>query len=40
MANIQVAIQGIDAIASSEELLALDEISGNWQRVDEVERGE
>ncbi len=40
MAKIQVEIQGTDAITASEELFALAEISGNWQRVDEVERGE
>ena len=40
MANIQIEIQGNDAIAASEELFSLAEISGNWQRVDEVERGE
>ena len=40
MANIQIEIKGNEAIAASEELFSLAEISGNWQRVDEVERGE
>ena len=40
MADIQIEIQGTDAIAASEELFTLPQISGNWQRVDEVERGE
>ncbi|MDJ0581031.1 hypothetical protein [Crocosphaera sp.] len=40
MADIQIEIQGTDAIAASEELFSLPQISGNWQRVDEVERGE
>ncbi len=40
MADIQVEIQGTDAIAAREELFSLPEISGNWQRVGEVERGE
>ncbi|MGK7894421.1 MAG: hypothetical protein AB4372_12550 [Xenococcus sp. (in: cyanobacteria)] len=38
MANIQVEIQGNDAIAASEELFSLAEISGNWQTVDDTEK--
>ena len=40
MADIQIEIQGTDAIAASEELFSLPEIAVNWQRVGEVERGE
>ncbi len=40
MADIQIEIQGTDAIAASEELFSLPEIAGNWQGVGEVERGE
>ena len=40
MADIQIEIQGTDAIAASEDLFSLPEIAGNWQRVGEVERGE
>ena len=38
MADIQVEIQGTDAIAASEELFSLTEISGNWQTVAETEK--
>ena len=38
MADIKVEIQGTDAIAASEELFSLTEISGNWQTLDETER--
>ena len=38
MADIQIEIQGTDAIAASEELFSLEEISGNWQRVGEAEK--
>ena len=38
MADIQIEIQGTDAIAASEELFSLPEISGNWQTVGETEK--
>jgi hypothetical protein len=37
MANIQLEIQGQDAIAATEELLSMPELSGTWETVGENE---
>ena len=38
MPNIQIEIQGQDAVAATEELFATAEIEGNWETEKEVER--
>jgi len=42
MANILIEIQGQDAVAATEELLAISGISGSWEAAgeEETERGE
>lgn len=38
MSNILVEVQGADAIAATEELLAIPELSGSWETEEEAER--
>jgi hypothetical protein len=38
MSNIQIEIQGQDAVAATEELFATAEIEGDWETEKEVER--
>ena len=37
---MKLEIQGRDAVAAAEELLAIEGLSGSYETVDEVERGE
>lgn len=38
MADILIEVQGTDAIAATEELMAIPEISGSWETEEEAER--
>jgi hypothetical protein len=38
MSNILIEVQGTDAIAATEQLLAIPELDGTWETSDEVER--
>ncbi len=38
MADIQLEIQGQDAVTATEELFSSGQISGNWETVDEIDR--
>ena len=40
MTDIKIEIQGENAIAAREEFFSIPGVSGNWQKVDEIEKGE
>lgn len=40
MTNIQIEIQGQDAVAAAEELFSISGLEGNWEAEEEISKGE